>query len=68
MSLEHKNAVIKLLRYYVDCFVWNYSEMPGLSRELIEHRLPIKTGFRPYKEPAWRFNPIIHDRVKEGVE
>ena len=23
--------------------------MPGLSRDLVEHRLPIKAGFRPYK-------------------
>jgi hypothetical protein len=31
MSLEHKDIVIKLLRDYVDCFAWNYHEMPGLS-------------------------------------
>jgi hypothetical protein len=24
MSLEHKDAIIKLLRNYVDCFTWNY--------------------------------------------
>jgi hypothetical protein len=24
MSLEHKDAIIKLLRNYVDCFAWNY--------------------------------------------
>jgi hypothetical protein len=31
MSLEHKDAIIKSLRDYVDCFSWNYCEMPGLS-------------------------------------
>jgi hypothetical protein len=31
-------------------------------------RTAIKTGFRPYKYPARRFNPIIDDRVKEEVE
>jgi hypothetical protein len=49
MSLGHKDAIIKLFKDYVDCFAWNYSEMFGLSRELVEHRLPIKYGFRPYK-------------------
>jgi hypothetical protein len=49
MSLEHKDAIIKLLRNYIDCFTRNYREIPGLNRELVEHRLPIKTGFRPYK-------------------
>jgi hypothetical protein len=68
MSLEHEDAIIKLLRNYIDCFAWNYREMPGLSRELVEDQFPIKTGFRPYKQPAQRFNPIIHDSVKEEVE
>jgi hypothetical protein len=41
--------------------------MFGLSRELVEHWLPIKSSFGLYKQPSWRFNPIIHDRVKEEV-
>jgi hypothetical protein len=68
MSLEHKDAIIKLLRDYVNCFAWSYHKMPGLSRELVEHRLPIKSGFRPYKQPTRRFNLIIPDRVKVEVE
>jgi hypothetical protein len=31
VSLEHKDAVIELLRDYVNCFTWNYREMPELS-------------------------------------
>jgi hypothetical protein len=49
MSLENNDAIIKLLRDYVDCFTWNYREMPDLSWELVEHRLHIKSGFMPYK-------------------
>ena len=41
--------------------------MPGLSRDLVEHRLPIKAGFRPYKQPARRFNPSMNDRIKEEI-
>jgi hypothetical protein len=42
--------------------------MPGLSRELIEHQLPIKADFRPYKQGAWNFKPEIIRRVKEQVD
>ena len=52
LSAEYKADLIKLLKEYVDCFAWSYSEMPGLSHDLVEHRLPIKDGFRPYKQPA----------------
>jgi hypothetical protein len=31
MSLEYKDAIIKLLKEYVDCFKWNYHELPKLS-------------------------------------
>jgi hypothetical protein len=51
----------------VDCFAWKYYEMPSLSRDLVEHCLPIKPGFRPYKQPRRNFNPNIYDRVKEEV-
>jgi hypothetical protein len=42
--------------------------MPGLSRELVEHRLPIKAGFRPYKQGARNFKPEIIGRVNEEVD
>jgi hypothetical protein len=42
--------------------------MPGLSRELIEHWLPIKASFRPYKRRARNFKPEIIGRVKEVVD
>jgi hypothetical protein len=42
--------------------------MPKLSRELIEHLLPIKAGFRPYKQGAQDFKPEIIERVKEEVD
>ena len=39
-----------------------------LSRELVEHRLPIKSGFRPYKQPPRRFNSDMYDRIKEEID
>jgi hypothetical protein len=62
-----KSDLIKLLKEYVDYFAWNYNEMSGLSRDLVEHRLLIKLGFRPYKQPRRNFNPDIYDRMKEEV-
>ena len=63
LSVEFKTDLIKLLKEYIDCFAWEYSEMPGLSRDLVEHRLPMKAGFKPYKQPARRFNPSIYDQI-----
>ena len=52
LSDDCKADLINLLKEYVDCFAWEYSEMPGLSRDLVEHRLSIEAGSR-------RFNPVM---------
>jgi hypothetical protein len=57
-----------LLKAYTCCFAWDYIEMPGLSNEIVEHRLPIKASFRSYKQGARNFKPEIIGRVKEEVD
>src|SRR3954468_22012652 len=39
---ELKATVIKMLKENRDCFAWDYDEMPGLARDLVELKLPIK--------------------------
>ena len=43
-----KEVIIAILHEFKDCFAWNYDEMPGLDRSLVEHRLPIKSEFHPF--------------------
>jgi hypothetical protein len=47
LNPELRGAMIILLREYTDCFAWDYTEMPGLDRSIVEHQLPLKPGFRP---------------------
>jgi len=56
-----------LLREYKDCFAWDYTEMPGLDRSIVEHRLPIKSGFRPHQLPARQCNPNILPDIKAEI-
>jgi hypothetical protein len=47
LDVNQKQEIIELLKAYMCYFAWDYIEMLGLSRELVEHWLPIKAGFRP---------------------
>jgi hypothetical protein len=42
--------------------------MPGLSREVVEHTLPIKRGFKPYRQPPRNFNHELLGKIKEEIE
>jgi hypothetical protein len=64
-----KKKLIKLLKEYKDCFAWDYSEMSSLDRSIVEHRLPIKPGYKPYKQPPRKIykDEVLVD-VKKEVE
>ncbi len=67
LSPEFRTKLIELLKEYRDCFAWEYFEMPGLSRSIVEHRLPIKPGVRPYQQPPRRCKADMLDAVKAEV-
>jgi hypothetical protein len=45
-----REPMIALLKEHSDCFAWDYTEMPGLDRSIVEHRLPFKKGFQPFQQ------------------
>jgi hypothetical protein len=65
---ELRESVILLLKEYADCFAWDYTEMPGLDRSIVEHRLPLKPGFRPFQQQARQMKAEILEEVKKEVE
>jgi hypothetical protein len=67
LDSRFRKELIKLLKEYRDCFAWDYSEMSGLDRSIVEHRLLIKSGFRPYKQPPRKIykDEVLADVIKE---
>jgi hypothetical protein len=60
--------MIALLKEYSDCFAWDYTEMPGLDRSIVEHRLPLKKGFRPFQQRARQMRTEVLEEVKKEIE
>ncbi|KAK1612451.1 hypothetical protein QYE76_036124 [Lolium multiflorum] len=63
-----RGLMIALLKEYPDCFAWDYTEMPGLDMSIIEHRLPLKKGFRPFQQRARQMKAEILVEVKKEIQ
>ncbi|MCI50559.1 hypothetical protein A2U01_0071803, partial [Trifolium medium] len=59
--------VVELLKEYKDYFAWDYNEMSGLSRNLVEHRFPVRPEKKPVKQLPRRFAPEIMSKIKEEI-
>ena len=42
--------------------------MPGLDWSIVEHQLPIKPRYRPFKQALRRFNPNMLDDIKKETK
>jgi hypothetical protein len=42
--------------------------MPGLDRRIIEHRLPLKKGYRSFKQRAHQMRTEVLEEVKKEIE
>jgi len=49
ITKEFRDLIVELLKEYKDCFAWEYNEMSGLSREMVELKLSIRPDKKPVK-------------------
>jgi hypothetical protein len=67
LEVDPRDKMIGLLKEYSDCFIWSYTEMRGLNREIVEQRLPIMSGFRPFKQRPRSFRPDLLLKIKDEI-
>ena len=63
-----KEWIMAALQEFKDYFSWNYDEMLGLDRSLVEHHLPIKSEFYPFQQPPRRMSKEVELKVKEEIK
>ncbi|CAL2259741.1 unnamed protein product [Prunus armeniaca] len=67
MEPELRVKMEELLREFKDCFAWDYTEMPRLSRDLVEHRLRTVEDFKPFKQSPRRMLAEVELQVKKEI-
>ena len=65
MSSHIRDELVALLRDYQDIFAWSYQYMPGLSPDIVQHRLPLNPECSLVKEKLKRMKPERSLKIKE---
>jgi hypothetical protein len=60
-------VLITFLRENLDVFAWQISDMPGIPREVIEHKLGIDLAFKPIKQKERRYTPDRRETIRLEV-
>jgi hypothetical protein len=68
LSPETKNKYSKLLRKYKDVFAWSYEELRTYDTSVIEHKIPLKPGVKPFRQKLRQINPILLPVIEKEVK
>ncbi|XP_070036858.1 uncharacterized protein [Nicotiana tomentosiformis] len=67
MELQVKEEIIKTMFEYKDVFAWSYDDMPGLSTDLVVHKLPTDPAFLHVKQNLRKFKTDMSMKIKEEI-
>ena len=68
LSDQDRQRLISLLHEFADVFAWSYQDMPGLDRDIAEHKLPILPECKPVQQKLRRMKPEMLLKIKEKVK
>jgi ribonuclease HI len=68
LSEGNKNKYIELLKKYKDVFAWSYEDFKTYDTSVIEHKIPLKPGVKPFKKKLRQFNPILLPVIEKEVK
>ena len=68
MTPHIREELVALLREYQDVFAWSYQDMPGLSHDIVQHRLASNSGYSPVKQKLRRMKPKMSLKINEEVK
>jgi len=65
---EAKRKYKDLLGRYKDVFTWSYEELRTYDTIVIEHKIPLKLGVKPFRQKLKQINPILLSVVEREVK
>ncbi|XP_069150342.1 uncharacterized protein [Solanum lycopersicum] len=67
LNEDQRKGLIHLLTEYIDVFIWEVSDMLGLSTNVVSHKLPINLRFDLVKQKAQKFKPELSLKIKQEI-
>jgi len=68
VSANIRDKLVGLLQDYQDIFTWSYQDMPRLSLEIMQHKLPLNPECSPVKQKLRKMKPEMSLKIKEDIK
>jgi hypothetical protein len=68
LSPKIKSKYVEFLKKYKDVFSWSYDELRTYDTTIMEHKIPLKPGVKPFRQKLRQINPILLLVIEKEVK
>jgi hypothetical protein len=65
---EWKRRYVKLMREFADIFAWSYEDLNIFNIDIIQHKIPLKMGSKPFRKKMRQFNPMFFPIIEKELK
>ena len=68
VPLNYKERYIEIFRKYTNVFAWSYEDLKTYDVSIIQHKIPLKEGIKPFKQKLRQINPLLLPLIEKEVK
>jgi hypothetical protein len=65
---KQKEAYVELMKQYSDILSWSYEYLKVFDPEIIQQKIPLKPGSKPFKQKSRQFNPLLLHVIEKELK
>jgi hypothetical protein len=68
MSEKQREKYVNLMRQYSYVFAWYYEDLKVFDTEIMQHKIPLKPGLKPFKQKSRQFNSLLLTIIEKELK
>jgi hypothetical protein len=68
LPVEQKDMYVSLIKRFSDTFAWSYEDLKTFDTDIIQHKIPLKIGSKPFRQKIRQFNPMLMSIIERDIK
>jgi ribonuclease HI len=65
---KQRDRYVNLMKQFSDVFSWSYEDLKVFDTEIMQHKIPLKPGSKPFKKKSRQFNPLLLPIIEKELK
>jgi len=68
LSGEERKRYLELMKEFRDIFAWSYEYLKTFDAEVMQHKIPLKEGVKPFQQKLRQINNVLYSIIEKELK